>query len=173
MKSSDPFSIARSDSSVVIKITGRADCNHTIQFIQILKGEIQRGYRSFILDLSECPLMDSTFLGSLSNEVEKVQADASKAIQVELFDPSELILDNMENLGAMSLFNVLDTEQSPATNFTKVAVEKSTDRVTLLKTSIQAHETLLHFITDPKKRASIEALLAMFQEELASEMKQK
>lgn len=173
MKNLASFSIARSDTSVVIKITGRADCNHTMQFIQILKGEIQNGYRCFILDLSECSIMDSTFLGALSNEVEIAQANPQKAIQVELFDAPDIILDNMENLGALSLFKIMDTEQNPATNFTKVAIEKSSDTVCLLQTAIQAHETLLHFIKDPKKRASIEALLAMFREELANEEKQK
>ena len=49
-----------------IKISGRANFTSSIDFRTLITELRQKGYTFFVLDLSECALMDSTFLGVLA-----------------------------------------------------------------------------------------------------------
>src|SRR5277367_1755719 len=49
-----------------IKISGRANFTSSIDFKNVLTELYQEGFRYFVLELSECILMDSTFLGVLA-----------------------------------------------------------------------------------------------------------
>lgn len=49
-----------------IRIKGRANFSSSIDFKALLNELRQKGYAYFVLDLSECALMDSTFLGVLA-----------------------------------------------------------------------------------------------------------
>src|ERR1051325_1278763 len=54
------------DKIVFIKVTGRANFTSSVDFKALVNGLRQKGHDRFILDLSECQLMDSTFLGVLA-----------------------------------------------------------------------------------------------------------
>ena len=49
-----------------VKIAGRANFMSSPDFKTLLAELNQKGYSRFIVDLSECVLMDSTFLGVLA-----------------------------------------------------------------------------------------------------------
>ena len=49
-----------------VKIAGRANFMSSPDFKTLLGELSQKGYSRFIVDLSECVLMDSTFLGVLA-----------------------------------------------------------------------------------------------------------
>src|SRR5260221_6837464 len=49
-----------------VKIAGRANFTSSPDFKTLLAELSQKGYGHFIIDLSECVLMDSTFLGVLA-----------------------------------------------------------------------------------------------------------
>ena len=51
---------------VCVKIAGRANFAFSPDFKTLLNELAEKGYRHFIIDLSECVLMDSTFLGVLA-----------------------------------------------------------------------------------------------------------
>src|SRR5262245_63563986 len=51
---------------VCVKITGRANFTSSVDFKTLINSLRDRGYARFVLDLSECVLMDSTFLGVLA-----------------------------------------------------------------------------------------------------------
>ena len=57
------------DKNAWIKITGRASFNSSVDFKTLINGLSQRGFCRFVLDLSDCPLMDSTFLGVLAGMI--------------------------------------------------------------------------------------------------------
>jgi len=67
---------------------------------------MQKGYTHFIIDLSECVLMDSTFLGVLAQFGLKMNpANASGRTGIELLNPNTRVAELLENLGALQLFN--------------------------------------------------------------------
>jgi len=53
-------------NSVCVKITGRANFTFGPDFKTLVSELNQKGYGHFVIDLSECVLMDSTFLGVLA-----------------------------------------------------------------------------------------------------------
>jgi len=161
------FSVARSESCVVIKISGRANSNSSQNFKRLLTDEWKKGVRQFILDLSECTIMDSTFLGIMVHFVESAQsASKTESVSVALFEPIPCILDLIEDLGASSLFNVLDAHDKSNLKFSDIPTESVADKRTLLQNSILAHQTLLKLITNPGKRDSIQGLIELMETEL-------
>ena len=164
------FSLGHSydDDCVVIKIAGRANCNSTENFSNLIDTEIKKGVMKFIFDLSECQIMDSSFLGTIVARMEAAKKEKN-CLWVELFDAAPRILELMEDLGALSLFKVMNTDKELAVNYQAVSGESSCDKLTLLRNSVHAHETLLQFITKPDKKAAIESLVQMLRAELESE----
>lgn len=161
------FSVARTESCVVIKISGRANSNSSQSFKRLLTDEWKKGGREFILDLSECTIMDSTFLGIMVHFVESAQSESkSESVSVALFEPIACIIDLLEDLGASSLFTVLEAHDKSKLKFSDIAPESVADKRTLLENSIMAHQTLLKLITDPGKRGSIEGLIELMETEL-------
>lgn len=91
-----------------LKISGRANFSLSIDFRTLLNELQQRNYQYFVLDLSECILMDSTFLGVLAGFGLKM-AQATKETEprrIELLNPNPRVAELLESLGIAHLFNV-------------------------------------------------------------------
>src|SRR3954467_10434036 len=99
-----------------VKIIGRANFTSSIDFKTLANELLQKGFTCFILDLTECLLMDSTFLGVLAGFGLKI--DAAKAAAngdspangkgIELLNPNARIAELLENLGVIHLFKVVN-----------------------------------------------------------------
>src|SRR5215470_11582997 len=96
------------DKLVCFKIVGRANFASSADFKAVINRLWQCGYTCFVLDLTECLLMDSTFLGVLSGLALRFshQRDGEAAVSLELLNPNARISDLLENLGIAHLFRV-------------------------------------------------------------------
>jgi anti-sigma B factor antagonist len=54
------------DRIVWVRLNGRGSCTNSTTLKDFAKEMIRRGAREFIIDLANCPAMDSTFLGTLA-----------------------------------------------------------------------------------------------------------
>src|SRR5437763_9623956 len=89
-----------------VKVVGRANLNSSVDFKALVQQLRQKGCRYFVLDLSECTLMDSTFLGLLAGFGMKMsQADHCDSA-IELLNPNTRITELLESLGVLHLFKV-------------------------------------------------------------------
>src|SRR3954464_15594496 len=93
-----------------VKIVGRANFTSSIDFKTLLNELLGKGYSCFLLDLAECVLMDSTFLGVLAGfglrlSIARNGEPAGRAI--ELLNPNPRISELLENLGVLHLFKVV------------------------------------------------------------------
>src|SRR6266581_5387322 len=97
------------DKNACIKIAGRASFNSSLDFKTLVNGLFQKGFSRFVLDLTDCLLMDSTFLGVLAGLGLKFGAarNGNAEPSLELFHPNPRILDLLDNLGVAHLFKVL------------------------------------------------------------------
>src|SRR5205814_9194252 len=97
------------DKVVCIKIAGRASFNSSVDFKTLITSLHQKGYPRFVMDLSQCLLMDSTFLGVLAGLGLKFGAirNGDPEPCLELLNPNARIVDLLENLGVSHLFKVL------------------------------------------------------------------
>src|SRR5688500_5117510 len=100
--------VAVADRVVCIKISGRANFTNSLDLKKVVHELSQRGYEKFILDLSDCTLMDSTFLGVLAGIGLKFFAGdgVPNSKSVEVFNPNARIKDLLENLGVSHLFKM-------------------------------------------------------------------
>src|SRR5579885_1861103 len=93
-----------SDQFACIKIAGRANFTSSIDFKTLVQELSEKSVKRFVLDLKECVLMDSTFLGVLAgfglkmNGAQNGQSNG-QVQSIELMDPNPRISELLENLG--------------------------------------------------------------------------
>src|SRR5438445_241537 len=91
-----------------VKIAGRANFNSSIDFKTLINELRGKGYNYFVLDLSDCLLMDSTFLGVLAGfglKMNQPPGDGSGS-GIELLNPNPRVSELLENLGVLHLFRL-------------------------------------------------------------------
>lgn len=130
---------------VCIKITGRANFTFSPDFKTLVSELCQKGRDHFIIDLSECVHMDSTFLGVLAGFGLKMNQAAPPGRQrFELSNPNARITELLENLGALHLFKVTTgTIELPDDVQTHTPDSINPTREQMTRTSLEAHETLM------------------------------
>jgi len=129
-----------------IKITGRATFNLSHDFQTLVTQLRERGFSRFDIDLSECALMDSTFLGVLAGFGLKTRQpnDGTTSGQVTLLSPNSRVKELLKNLGVLQLFKIAKGEL--AKNETVSACPPTPGHATpeeLARTCLEAHETLM------------------------------
>jgi anti-anti-sigma regulatory factor len=128
-----------------IKVIGRANFTFSPDFKALLMGLSQKGFDHFIIDLSECVLMDSTFLGVLAGFGMKLNPNGAPTERgIELLNSNNRVAELLENLGAMHLFKmVTGTPHLPEDlkACTAEAVNATHEQIT--RTSLEAHQTLM------------------------------
>jgi anti-sigma B factor antagonist len=128
-----------------VKISGRANFSFSPDFKALLAGLAEKGYVHFIIDLSECVLMDSTFLGVLAGFGMKMNpAGAANQHAIELCNPNARIAELLENLGALPLFKInTGALQLPGDVETSTPEPINPTHEQITRTSLEAHQTLM------------------------------
>ncbi len=128
-----------------IKIAGRANFAASPDFKTLLNELAQKGFGHFIIDLSECVLMDSTFLGVLAGFGMKLNPNGAPSERgIELHCASSRVSDLLENLGAAHLFKSTSgplqfpEEVKPCT---PESINPTHEQIA--RTSLEAHQTLM------------------------------
>jgi anti-sigma B factor antagonist len=128
-----------------IRIIGRANFTSSVDFKTLVNALIQRGCNFFVLDLSECVLMDSTFLGLLAGLGLRLSGNGNgKGHGVELFNPSPRVTELLETLGVLRLFKTTQGQSPAMTSADAVPHIASTPtKAEVTRTCIEAHRTLM------------------------------
>src|SRR3954471_8758624 len=137
------LSVAVCENVAWIRIGGRASFNNSVDFKTLVHGLWQQGCHHFVLDLTECLLMDSTFLGVLAGLGLKYPHNGDKDAAFELLNPNSRISDLLENLGVVQLFKVIQGKPSEdRANQQPVAAPAESDSKEVTRTCLEAHRTL-------------------------------
>lgn len=143
------LSIWAGDDVVVVRISGRANFQNSVDFKATLLELWHRGCRRFILDLTNCQLMDSTFLGVMAGLGLKFSKDpnanAAGTARIELLNPSPRIADLFDNLGIIHLFTVSGSPPAEVKDLSPVTPSASAapDRKETTRVCIEAHLLLM------------------------------
>src|SRR6185503_13186530 len=96
------------DNLVCVKVAGRANFSGSVDLKTLVSAMWEKGYHHFVLDLTECLLMDSTFLGVLAglglkfnrnsqgSAAENGGTNGNGNHAIELLNPSVRIADLLE-----------------------------------------------------------------------------
>lgn len=155
------------DKFVCIKVAGRANFQSSIDFRTLIYHLHEQGKTRFVIDVTECQLMDSTFLGVLAGLAVKFsqQKDGVASGSLELLNPTDRILDMLENLGIAGYFKVV-RGTTPAADALS-PVEKSaasSDRTETTKTCLEAHRLLMEL--NPANVAKFKDVTRFLEEDL-------
>ncbi len=129
-----------------VKITGRANFNASVSFKNVLGELQQQGYPYIVLELSECALMDSTFLGVLAGFGLKANAPAGDCPvnAIELRNANERLTELLDDLGVLHLFRTAQgTLPAGGTETPTVPATCIPSHEELTRASLEAHQTLM------------------------------
>lgn len=129
-----------------IRIIGRANFTSSIDFQAVINDLRQQGCAHFVLDLAECVLMDSTFLGVLAGIGLKLSAgNAGQGQQgIELLNPNPRITELLDTLGVLHLFKLTQgTVTPPAPTQPLEHTPANPSKAEVTQTCIDAHQTLM------------------------------
>jgi anti-sigma B factor antagonist len=134
------------ENCAAIRIIGRANFTSSVDFKTLISQLLQQGRSYFVLDLAECALMDSTFLGVLAGFGLKLSTGNGDQRQhgIELLNPSARITELLDTLGVLHLFKLTQgplpladqAEPSPHTPGSPTKEEAT-------RTCLEAHQTLM------------------------------
>ena len=128
-----------------IRIAGRANFASSPDFKTLLSELAGKGYKHFVIDLTECVLMDSTFLGVLAGFGMKLNPKGAPAERgIELLNATTRVAELLENLGAVHLFRLkagpLEMPEDVQTCQPE-SINPTHEQIT--RTSLEAHQTLM------------------------------
>src|SRR5262245_11547343 len=126
-----------------IRIVGRASFNNSVDFKTLITSLSQNGCSHFILDLTDCLLMDSTFLGVLAGLGLKYPHNGDNNPAFELLNPNHRIADLLENLGVVHLFHVIHGPTTPHASHAVEHTAAQDDGEEVTRTCLEAHQTLM------------------------------
>jgi anti-sigma B factor antagonist len=129
-----------------IRVIGRANFTSSLDFRTLINELRQQGCTHFVLDLSECLLMDSTFLGVLAGFGLNLPTGKGDQGQqgIELLNPNPRITELLDTLGVLHLFKLTHgtfTPPAPTQPLEHTPANPSKEEVT--QTCIDAHQTLM------------------------------
>ena len=145
--------VSRMEALVCIKIQRKATFASSVDFKRLLTELISHGTTKIVIDLAECPLMDSTFLGVMAGAGLQLR-DESKAAQesghcdgvLRLLNPQERVLDSLESLGMTHLFHVMTASVDQPGRFEGVKLGEIT-KLESTRTCLEAHRLLMDLNT--------------------------
>ena len=126
-----------------VKVVGRANFATSVDFKTVLAGLEAKGYPYIVIELSECSLMDSTFLGVLAAFGVKLNPTGSDCVNqvIELRNANERLLELLENLGVLHLFKSCQGELPACREVESEPCNASKEALT--RASLEAHQTLM------------------------------
>jgi anti-sigma B factor antagonist len=137
-----------SGHAACVRIVGRANFTSSIDFKILLNGLVQKGFDCFILDLTDCILMDSTFLGVLAGfglKLFRPQNGEATIRPIQLLNPNERISELLENLGVAHLFKTITSQEAPPVEHVADGQPdgKEHSREEVTRNCLEAHKILM------------------------------
>lgn len=155
------------DKIVCIKIAGRASFQGSVDFKTLVLSMWQKGYTRFVLEVSGCQLMDSTFLGVLAGLGLRFAREPNGfgPSTIELLNPSPRVIELLDTLGILHLFKVL--HGSPRETQGLAPLERdaaASDRKETTRTCLEAHKLLMEI--NPENVAKFKDVTRFLEEDL-------
>ena len=145
-KNAGTLMVAIFEDVVWIKISGRANFTASLDMKKVVTELWQRGYRRFVFEISECVIMDSTFLGVMAGIGLKF-AEANQrgeTCSVEIANPNTRIATLLEDLGVAHLFKIVNVKRQEDGKFEPLSRNgENAPRVEVTRTCLEAHRILM------------------------------
>ncbi len=150
---------------VWIKVEGKGSFLNSAGVKEFAKEMVNRGHREFVVDLRNCPVMDSTFMGTLAMIALRLREIGQGNLHV--VNLNERNHDLLTNLGLDQLFS-MDAcgvrEGGPAVRNTLPPTVTSADHTAQAENMLEAHEALVE--ADPENLTKFKDVLDYLKQDL-------
>lgn len=152
--------------AVHIKVEGKGSFLNSPALKEFSKEMLERGFRTFIVDLNSCSVMDSTFMGTLAGIALRLREAGNGGLVVR--NANERNSDLLANLGLNNLFRIESKMSGPKVeNGAESAVLEHTtplNRSDQAACMIEAHEALVD--ADPENFSRFKDVLEYLKQDL-------
>jgi anti-sigma B factor antagonist len=152
---------------VHVKVQGKGSFQNSPALKEFARQMFDRGHRAFVVDLGGCPVMDSTFMGTLAGIALRLREAGSGSLRVA--NVNERNFDLLLNLGLNNLFEIAPkpaerAERDGAPAQAPLESEGTTSRSDQAACMIEAHEALVD--ADPENLARFKDVLDYLKQDL-------
>jgi anti-anti-sigma factor len=133
--------VGTANKIVWIKVEGKGSFLNSAGVKEFAKEMVNRGHREFVVDLRNCPVMDSTFMGTLAMIALRLREIGQGNLRV--VNLNERNHDLLTNLGLDQLFSMEELEIKEATPAIDALKPANADRAAQAETMLEAHEALV------------------------------
>ena len=155
--------------AVCVKVRGKGSFQNSPALKEFAREMFDRGHRVFVIDLTECPVMDSTFMGTLAGLALRLRESGDGSLLV--CNVNERNSDLLRNLGLNNLFAVESKVDSAEPTGSAAESTLSSDgnlsRLDHAACMIEAHEALVD--ADPENFARFKDVLEYLKQDLRAE----
>lgn len=160
---------------VCIRVLGKGSFQNSSGVKQFAMAMIQRGHREFVVDLAECPVMDSTFMGTLTGVAIKLRGLGSGHLHV--IHPNERNSGLLRGLGLDQILDLPDDEFAAQNGYDDTlagadpqpvpapADDVADQRRQTAETMLAAHQALID--ADPGNLSRFKDVLDYLKQDLA------
>ena len=151
-----------SDRTVWVRVEGKGSFTNATGLKQFGKEMTNRGYRQFVIDLKQCPVMDSTFMGTLTGLSLRLRELGSGELCI--VNLNERNHDLLANLGLDQFFTMggRPTAAAPVHQASLPVVVE--DKHTRAETMLEAHEAVI--AANPANEAKFKDVLEYLKQDL-------
>jgi anti-sigma B factor antagonist len=155
------ISMAVEPPRAVVRIVGRAAVERARDFDGAIRALVGQGVREVYLNLAECPLLDSTFSGTVALLAEEQKA-AGPLVRFTLVAAKSRIVDGLANLEVLPLLKVAEAGVETAVSAAEVEVPMAqTSRLEAGEFCLRAHRALMALSAENRARfKELESMLA-------------
>jgi anti-sigma B factor antagonist len=135
--------VSADNKTVWIKVEGKGSFLNSGGMKEFSKKMVSRGHREFVVDLKNCPVMDSTFMGTLAMIALRLREIGQGSLRV--VNLNERNHDLLTNLGLDQLFTLGGNEdaEAGANAAQKPLGGEPTGKTAQAQTMLEAHEALV------------------------------
>jgi anti-sigma B factor antagonist len=156
--------VGTTDRTVWVRVEGKGSFQNSTGLRDFAKEMTNRGYREFVVDLCHCPMMDSTFMGTLAFVAQRLRVLGQG--QLSVINLNERNRDLLCNLGLDQLFTLENRPPSPVPQPSSEAPLPADhdDKQTRIRTMLEAHEACA--AVNPANAAKFKDVLEFLRQDL-------
>jgi anti-sigma B factor antagonist len=156
--------VGTENKTVRVRVEGKGSFLNSTGLKEFAKEMVNRGHREFVVDLKNCPVMDSTFMGTLAGIALRLREIGQG--QLRVIRLNERNRDLLANLGLDQLFEIEEgAAADAATEVPNTPLQSGpVDKTTQARTMLDAHEACVE--ANPENAAKFKDVLEYLKQDL-------
>jgi anti-anti-sigma factor len=147
-----------------VRVEGKGSFLNSTGLKEFAKEMVNRGFREFVVDLKNCPVMDSTFMGTLAGVALRLRELGQGHLKV--VNLNERNHDLLSNLGLDQLFTLgVSVSEPPTAQPAQQPLPTApADKEEQARTMLEAHEAVVE--ANPENAAKFKDVLEYLKQDL-------